>query len=111
MAKPGMSVQELLASPAFKRLVRRRWMVSAVLTVLLFIIYYGYILLIGYHKPFLARKIGEVTTLGIPLGVAVIVLSWVLTVVYVIWANRVYDVEVKKLKSQVQAGAAATEGK
>ena len=102
MAKERKTAHELLDSADFKRLVAKRWTVSIVLTILLFIIYYGYILLIGYNKPFLAQKIGEVTTLGIPLGVATIVLSWVLTMVYVIWANNVYDPEVKRLKDQLK---------
>jgi len=100
--KATKSVREMLESPEFRRLVSKRWTVSVVLTILLFILYYGYILLIGYDKALLSRKIGEYTTLGLPLGVAVIVLSWVLTVVYVIWANRSYDPEVKKLKDQLK---------
>ena len=68
------------------------------LTVALFVIYYGYILLVAANKPFMAKKIGEVTTLGSPLGIAVIVLSWFLTAVYVSWANNVYDKEVKRLR-------------
>ena len=46
---------------------------------LLFVVYYGFILLVATNKALLARRIGEVTTLGIPLGVAVIVAAWVLT--------------------------------
>ncbi|MFZ5586522.1 MAG: DUF485 domain-containing protein [Thermodesulfobacteriota bacterium] len=95
------TTDELLASRDFKRLVSKRWTVSIILTILLFIIYYGYILLVAVDKPFLAQKVGEATTLGIPLGVLVIVLSWVLTVVYVIWANSSYDGEVKRLKDQL----------
>ena len=102
MAIEQKSAHELLESPDFKRLVAKRWSVSIILTILLFIIYYGYILLIGYNKPFLAQKIGEVTTLGIPLGIGTIVLSWVLTVVYVIWANNSYDPEVQRLKDQLK---------
>lgn len=95
------SAHELLESPDFKRLVAKRWSVSIILTIALFIIYYGYIALIGWNKAFLSTKIGEVTPIGIPIGVGVIVLSWVLTVVYVVWANKVYDPEVQRLKDQL----------
>ncbi|MFH1060110.1 MAG: DUF485 domain-containing protein [Pseudomonadota bacterium] len=95
------TTDELLSSRDFKTLVSKRWTVSIILTILLFIIYYGYILLIALDKPFMSQKVGAATTLGIPLGVAVIVLSWVLTVVYVIWANSAYDNEVKRLKDQL----------
>jgi len=96
------TARQMLDSPEFKAMVAKRWTVSVVLTAVLFVVYYGYILLIAADKAFMARKIGEVTTIGIPLGVAVILLSWVLTAVYVIWANKVHDPEVRNLKSRVQ---------
>ena len=45
---------QLTASPAFHHLVARRWRVSLVLTACLFVLYYGYILLIAANKPLLA---------------------------------------------------------
>ena len=96
------TARQMLDSAEFKAMVTTRWIVSVVLTVVLFVIYYGYILLIAADKAFMAQKIGEVTTLGIPLGVLVILLSWVLTAIYVIWANKSHDPEVRNLKSRVQ---------
>lgn len=98
----NQSARAMLDSAEFTRMVARRWSVSIALTIALFVIYYGYIVLIALNKPFMARKVGDVTTLGIPLGVAVIVLSWALTYAYVVWANRVHDVEVRRLKDKVQ---------
>lgn len=92
------SARAMLESKAFRDLVRRKWIVSILLTACLFALYYGYILLIAVDKVFLARRIGEHTTLGIPFGVGVIVLSWVLTAIYVIWANRSHDKEVERLR-------------
>jgi uncharacterized membrane protein (DUF485 family) len=96
------TARQMLDSPEFKAMVTKRWTISVILTAILFVIYYGYIVLIAVDKAFMAQKIGEVTTLGIPLGVAVILLSWVLTAIYVIWANKVHDPEVRDLKSKVQ---------
>ena len=96
------NARQMLDSAEFKAMVTKRWTVSVVLTIVLFLVYYGYIVLIAVDKTFMAQKIGEVTTLGIPLGVAVILLSWVLTAIYVIWANKVHDPEVRDLKSKVQ---------
>jgi uncharacterized membrane protein (DUF485 family) len=96
------SARQMLDSPEFKQMVTKRWTISVILTLVLFVIYYGYIVLIAVDQPFLAQKIGEVTTLGIPLGIGVILLSWVLTAVYVVWANGSHDPEVKKLKGKVQ---------
>ena len=95
------TTQELLASSQFRQLVARRWRVSLLLTVALFVLYYGYILLVATNKGFLSRRIGAVTTLGIPLGAAVIVGAWVLTALYVLWANRAYDAEVARLRDHL----------
>ena len=98
----GKTAIEIVNSARFKALVAKRWRVSIVLTVLLFVIYYGYILLVAYHKELLAQKVGVYTNYGILFGVLTIVLSWVLTVVYVIWANTSYDKEVEELKKELQ---------
>jgi uncharacterized membrane protein (DUF485 family) len=66
--------------------------------VLLFLSYYGYILLIAADRPLVATRVGAVTTLAIPLGIASILAAFVLTAVYVVWANKKYDPEVERLK-------------
>jgi uncharacterized membrane protein (DUF485 family) len=96
------TTHEMLESPDFKQLVRGTWTISIILTLLLFVVYYGYILLIAGNKAFLAQKIGQYTTLGIPIGVGVIVAAWVLTAIYVIWANRVYDQKVSRLLDELK---------
>ena len=84
-------------------MLARRWRVSLVLTALLFVLYYGYIVLIAVDRELLSMKIGDVTTLGIPLGAAVIVGAWALTAAYVVWANRHYDPEVDRLRRRLKA--------
>ena len=96
------TTKELLASSEFRHLVARRWRVSLLLTACLFVLYYGYILLIATDKALLSTRVGEVTTLGIPVGAAVIVGAWILTGVYVLWANRAYDSEVARLRDHIR---------
>ena len=43
---------------------------SLILTALLFVLYYGYIILIAVDRALLSRRIGDATTLGIPIGTA-----------------------------------------
>jgi len=100
--KGTQSVHELLESPSFKHLVARRMTMSVVGLILLFITYYGYVIVIGASPATLAQKIGEYTTLGIPIGVAVIVIAFILTALYVVWANGSYDPEVERLKSELK---------
>jgi uncharacterized membrane protein (DUF485 family) len=96
------SVHDIVNSPKFKKLVTTRWSVSFLLTFLLFVVYYGYILMIAYNKEFLAEKVGVYTNYGILFGVLVIVLAWVLTFIYVIWANFSYDKRVEELKKEIR---------
>jgi uncharacterized membrane protein (DUF485 family) len=94
----GKTAHEIVTSERFNALVRKRWTVSVVLTILLFASYYGYILVIAYGKEFLGQKVGEYTNWGIILGVLAIVFAWILTAIYVVWANNVYDKEVDSIK-------------
>jgi uncharacterized membrane protein (DUF485 family) len=94
----GKTAHEIVTSDRFKALVRKRWTVSVILTILLFVSYYGIILTIAYGKEFLSQKVGEFTNWGIILGIFGIVFAWILTGIYVIWANNVYDKEVDSIK-------------
>jgi uncharacterized membrane protein (DUF485 family) len=96
------TAHEVIESPQFKALVSKRWRVSMVLLAILFVSYYGYIVLVASAKDFVNQKVGDVTTLAIPLGIAAIVLAWALTAFYVAWANKSYDPEVERLKGQLK---------
>ena len=96
------SAHEVIESADFKALVAKRWKVSLVLLALLFVSYYGFIVLVATAKEFVSQRVGEVTTLAIPLGVAAIVIAWALTAFYVAWANKSYDPEVERLKGELK---------
>jgi uncharacterized membrane protein (DUF485 family) len=96
------SAHEVIESSDFKRLVKKRWSVSMILLTFLFVTYYGFILLVATNKTLVNMKIGEVTTLAIPLGLGAIVIAFVLTAVYVAWANKSYDPEVERLRAQLR---------
>jgi uncharacterized membrane protein (DUF485 family) len=96
------SAAEIIGSADFRHLVQRRWTVSLVLLALLFVTYYGYILLIPYASDFMKSRIGQVTTAAIPIGIGVIVVAFLLTAFYVGWANKSYDPEVDRLKGQLR---------
>ncbi len=81
------------ANPKYHKFVSTRSSYSIMMTILVMLIYYGYILLIAYDKEFLAQKMGAgmVTSIGIPIGVAVIVLTILITNIYVRRANSEFD--------------------
>jgi uncharacterized membrane protein (DUF485 family) len=83
---------------ALERLARRRARVAGLLTALVMLIYFGFVLLIAFAKPLLATPLRPGLTLGIALGAGVIVASWALTWIYVRWANRHYDRALDELR-------------
>lgn len=89
----NIPAERILANPKFHHLVRTRNRYALVMTLLVVIIYFGYILLVAFDKPFLAQKLGAgwVTSLGIPLGLGVIVLTILITAFYVHVANTRFD--------------------
>lgn len=85
-------------SPKYKELVRRRAILGWSLSAVMFVIYFGFILLVAYGKPLLALPLGSgVTTIGIPVGLGVIASAFVLTGIYVRAASSVYDALVREL--------------
>jgi len=86
----------------FAALVRKRWTVSLALTVLMLGIYYGFIYVLAYRADLLATRLGERMTVGIPVGLGIILASWLLTGIYVRWANGGYDDAVSTIKCAMQ---------
>ncbi len=80
-----------------RALARARGRVAGALTAAMVAIYFGFILLIAFNKELLARTIVPGLSLGILLGALVIVASWLLTWVYVRWANAHYDTKLKAI--------------
>jgi uncharacterized membrane protein (DUF485 family) len=76
--------------------------VSLALTALLFILYYGYIILIATNRQLVSRPVSGATTMGILIAAGVIAGAWVLTAAYVVWANREYDPAVAELRARAE---------
>jgi uncharacterized membrane protein (DUF485 family) len=95
--------RDVLDSTEFRGLVWRRWRVSLLLTLFLFVLYYGYILLIAANRQLVSGVVQGSTTVGIVLAAGVIVGAWVLTAAYVVWANRHYDPAVTRLRERITA--------
>ena len=83
------------------RLVGRRWRIGGVLTAVMMIAYFGFILLVAFAKPTAGELVaGGRVSVGILVGASVIVLAPLLTSIYVRWANRHYDPAVKSLRDR-----------
>ena len=91
-------VDKILRHPKYQELQSKRNRLAIILTILMLVVYYGYIALIAFDKEFLAQPIGSgVTTLGIPIGFGVIVFTVLITGIYVRRANGEFDTLTKDI--------------
>lgn len=82
----------IINNPRFQELVRERSSFAWALSIVMLVIYYGFILLVAFGKGLLATKIGGgVTSLGIVIALLVIISAFVLTGIYTYRANSRFD--------------------
>ena len=80
--------------------LRRRWRIAIQLTLLMVLVYFGFLSMVAFRADLLAINLVPGLSVGIVLGVMVIGSAWVLTYVYAAWANAHLDPAVEKLKQQ-----------
>lgn len=85
-------VRRIANHPKYQQLKSTRTSLGWWLTAAMMVVYYGFILLVAFDKQFLAQRLGAgVTTLGMPIGLIVIVFTIVITAFYVRRANGQFD--------------------
>jgi uncharacterized membrane protein (DUF485 family) len=87
---------------ALDRLAARRLRVALALTAAMLVVYFTFILLIAFDKSLLGKMITDGLSLGILLGVIVVLATWVLTWIYVGWANRRYEPAARELRERAR---------
>ena len=91
-------VTKIQNNPKYLELRSKRNRLGVTLTILMMVVYYGYIALIAFDKSFLAQPIGAgVTSLGIPIGMGVIIFTIAITGIYVRRANGEFDALTKEI--------------
>lgn len=86
------------------RVAAARWRLAILLTAIMTVSYVGFILLIAFNKPLLGTVLMPGMSVGILLGVMLILLAWTLIAIYVRWANTHYDARVADARRARQAG-------
>jgi uncharacterized membrane protein (DUF485 family) len=95
-------IEAIKNNPNYQKLVRERTSFSLKLAGIMLVMYYAFVLTIAFDKKLLAIKIASVTTIGIPIGIAIIVISFVLTGIYTKRANGEFDELTDKIKDDVK---------
>ena len=90
-------------SPVYHTLIRERGRLGWALTGVMLAVYFGFILLVAFGREFLARPIaGSTVTLGIPIGIGIIVTGILLTGIYVRSANRRFDPLERQIRGEAE---------
>jgi len=96
-------VEKIKANPSYQKLVTERSSFAWKLTITILVVYYAFILLIAFSPETLGAKLvaGGMATVGIPVGVAIIVFAFILTGIYVKRANTEFDGLLEQVKEDV----------
>ena len=86
-----MSLRRIENDPNYQRLVSERKSLGWTLAIITLVMYYGYIAIVAFAPSLIAVPLFGSITVGIVLGVAIILASILLTGIYVMRANADYD--------------------
>lgn len=96
-------VSQVRANPKFAELVKTRNSLGLTLSIATLVVYYGYILLIAFDPKFLGQKLGSgVMTLGMPVGLVVIIAAFALVGIYVKRANASFDTLTRQIVEETK---------
>ncbi|MBN2870173.1 MAG: DUF485 domain-containing protein [Campylobacterales bacterium] len=90
--------------PDYLRLIRERSRFAWTLTITMLVIYFGFVLVIAFDPSLLGTPLfeGSVTTIGIPIGIGVIISAFILTGIYVRRANGEFDELTNRIKAKAK---------
>jgi uncharacterized membrane protein (DUF485 family) len=96
-------VDRIEANPKYKELVSKRNSFGIKLGIFVLVIFYAYIMTIAFNKEILATKIGEtIITVAFPIALAILVISFITTIIYVVRANGEFEKLTNEIKDDVK---------
>jgi len=98
-----------LALERMRTVARTRWRLAGALTIAMVAVYFGFLSLVAWSPSTLGKTLTPGLSLGVLLGALVIVCAWLLTWVYVRWANAVYDPMVAEQRAALRDAADSSE--
>ncbi len=95
--------EEVRNNPKFSELVKKRTGFILKLSLIIFVMYFSFIMLIAFSPETLGQSIGNsVTSVGIPIGLSIIIISIILTRIYIVRANNEYDRLIDDIKDDIR---------
>lgn len=98
------TVEKIKNDPNYKELITKRNGFAVKLSIWMLVVYFAFILTIAFDPSVLGTPISSdsVTTIGIPIGMAVIIFAFVLTGIYTKRANSEFDDLNNKIKNSIK---------
>jgi uncharacterized membrane protein (DUF485 family) len=95
-------IEQVKNNPKYQKLVTERSKFAWTLSIIMLVVYYAFIMTIAFNPSFLGTKIGDgVMTIGIPIGIAIIFISFLLAGIYVRRANGEFDQLTKEIREEL----------
>ena len=90
--------KKIINDKNFKSLVKRKSYISWLLSAITLLTYFSFILLVAFFPEVLGHKISDesIITIGIPIGISIIILAFASTGIYVFIANKEFEQTEKK---------------
>ncbi|MBL0721798.1 MAG: DUF485 domain-containing protein [Sulfurovum sp.] len=96
------TVRKIKNNPKYQSLIEKRSSFAWILSIIMFVVYYIFIMIIAFEPSIFATKIGDsVITLGIPVGIAIIFISFILAGIYTYRANGEFDRLTREIKDEL----------
>ncbi len=96
-------IYTIKSNPRYHKLVSKRIKFAWLLVIAMLAIYFGFILIVAFNKQILAQPLwaGSVVTVGIVVGIGVILSAFALVVIYTLGASSVFDKLTNEIKGEV----------
>ena len=96
-------VDRIENNPKYQELVSKRNSFGIKLGVFVLVMFYAFILTIAFNKEVLATKIGDgLTTIAFPIALAILIISFITTLIYVKRANGEFEDLTNEIKEDVK---------
>ncbi len=96
-------VERIENNPKYQELVSKKNSFGIKLGIFVLVMFYAYILTIAFNKEILATKIGDsVTTIAFPIALAILIISFLTTIIYVKRANGEFEDLNNEIKEDVK---------
>ncbi len=99
------AVRAIMANPRFQALVATRRRLSWSMTIIMFIVYFGFILLVAFNKTdggIISQRVGGGTTsIAILAGLGILIFTFLLNGLYILIANSKFDRMTAELRREI----------